>query len=66
MFICYNMCSLDRLFRGADAQFLLSIPHGAFHFFIIDMTKQGLSLYVPKKLDILTDFMSSMVSTIVS
>lgn len=26
----------ERLLRGVDAQFLLSLPHGAFHFFVID------------------------------
>lgn len=57
---------MDRLFRGADAQFLLSLPHGAFHFFVIDVVKQSLSSFMPKKLDIFTDFISSMVSTIVS
>lgn len=25
-----------RLMRGADAQFLLSLPHGAFQFFVVD------------------------------
>jgi hypothetical protein len=58
--------TIDRLFRGADAQFLLSLPHGAFHFFVIDVVKQSLSNFMPKKLDIFTDFVSSMVSTIVS
>lgn len=28
--------TLERLLRGVDAQFLLSLPHGAFHFFVID------------------------------
>ena len=28
--------TLRRLLRGVDAQFLLSLPHGAFHFFVID------------------------------
>ncbi len=26
----------SRLLKGIDAQFLLSLPHGAFHFFVID------------------------------
>jgi hypothetical protein len=34
--------SLQRLLRGVDAQFLLSLPHGAFHFFVIDQA----SMYV--------------------
>ena len=25
-----------RLLRGADAQFIMSLPHGAFYFFVID------------------------------
>ena len=33
----------ERLFRGVDAQFLLSIPHGAFYFFVIDQVVDVLS-----------------------
>ncbi len=28
--------SVKRLFQGIDAQFLMSLPHGALHFFVID------------------------------
>ena len=36
----------ERLLRGVDAQFLLSMPHGAFHFFVIDQVSSLLSLFI--------------------
>ena len=56
--------SLPRLMKGIDAQFILSLPHGAFHFFVIDQVKQRLNLFMPRKLDFLSDFVSSAISTI--
>ncbi len=31
----------SRLLKGIDAQFLLSLPHGAFHFFVIDQVSHN-------------------------
>eukprot|EP01031_Cornospumella_fuschlensis_P025059 gene25059-30267_t len=71
--------SLSRLLRGVDAQFVLSLPHGAFHFFVIDFVKQHLHHHLHHHLNYLhkkhllhlqhihaiTDFISCSVSTIV-
>eukprot|EP01038_Epipyxis_sp_PR26KG_P004292 gene4292-6087_t len=57
--------SVERLLRGVDAQFLLSLPHGAFHFFVIDQVKEQFAKFMPKKLDFISDFASSTVSTII-
>ncbi len=54
-----------RLLKGADAQFLLSLPHGAFHFMVIDQVKAYLSQIIPSKFDFLSDFSSSAISTII-
>ena len=55
--------TMQRLLRGADAQFLLSLPHGAFYFAVIEQVKQHISQYIPKKFDFLSDFTASTVST---
>mmetsp|Transcript_9481 Transcript_9481/g.8483 ORF Transcript_9481/g.8483 Transcript_9481/m.8483 type:complete len:427 (+) Transcript_9481:7-1287(+) len=57
--------TLDRLLRGADAQFLLSLPHGAFHFFVIEQVKSVITDFVPKNFNFLSDFIASSVSTVV-
>lgn len=31
--------TFGRLLRGIDAQFLMSVPHGAFHFYVIDRVR---------------------------
>lgn len=55
----------ERLLRGVDAQFLLALPHGAFYFFVIDQVKITLSRIVPPKFDIIADFTSSAISTVI-
>jgi solute carrier family 25 S-adenosylmethionine transporter 26 len=57
--------TLERLLRGADAQFLLSLPHGAFHFFVIDQVKIQLAKFLPSKLNFFADFTASAISTVV-
>lgn len=57
--------TLERLLQGVDAQFLLALPHGAFYFFVIDQVKLSLSRVVPPKFDILADFTSSAISTVI-
>jgi solute carrier family 25 S-adenosylmethionine transporter 26 len=57
--------TIGRLFRGIDAQFLLAIPHGAFHFFVIDQVKQTLRRYLNPRWQFLSDFSSSAVSTVI-
>ena len=58
--------SWERLLRGADAQFLLSLPHGAFYFFVIDRAKAALApLFLPlPQLAFLQDFAASTISTV--
>jgi hypothetical protein len=56
---------MARLLQGADAQFILSLPHGAFHFFVIDQVKIQLSKFMPASLDFLGDFASSALSTVI-
>lgn len=55
----------ERLLRGADAQFIMSLPHGAFYFYVIDVVKQKVLNFLPSRLDFLADFTSSTISTIV-
>ena len=55
----------ERLLRGADAQFLMSLPHGAFYFFIVELAKSNLESLLPKRLQFFADFASSTFSTIV-
>lgn len=55
----------ERLLRGVDAQFLLSLPHGAFYFFVIDQVKVHLSKMIPSQFNFVSDFASSTVSTII-
>jgi solute carrier family 25 S-adenosylmethionine transporter 26 len=45
--------SPERLFRGADAQFVMSLPHGAFYFSVIDLAKKQVSKFLPEKLGFL-------------
>ena len=54
----------ERLIRGADAQFLLSLPHGAFYFFVIDRVKSHLSTVLSTKFSFVQDFAASTISTI--
>lgn len=55
----------ERLLRGADAQFFMSLPHGAFYFFVIDQVKTKVSKAMPKAYENLSDFTASAISTIV-
>jgi hypothetical protein len=55
----------ERLLRGADAQFILSLPHGAFYFFVIDAVKKHISKFLPAKVGFLGDFTSSTISTVI-
>lgn len=55
----------ERLLRGADAQFLMSLPHGAIYFYVIEGVKDQFSKFWPKKLCFLSDFMCSTISTII-
>ncbi len=55
----------ERLLRGADAQFLLSLPHGAFYFFVIDQVKRRVTKLMPKAYENLSDFTASAISTVV-
>ena len=55
----------ERLFRGADAQFVLSLPHGAFYFCVIDVVKKKMANFMPENLNFLGDFTASTISTIV-
>mmetsp|Transcript_10186 Transcript_10186/g.17037 ORF Transcript_10186/g.17037 Transcript_10186/m.17037 type:complete len:416 (+) Transcript_10186:254-1501(+) len=57
--------TFGRLLAGVDAQFLLSLPHGAFHFFVIDQVKAKLARHVPASFDFLADFSSSAISTVI-
>lgn len=68
--------TIDRLFRGADAQFIMSLPHGAFQFFVIENVRSILTPIVNKYksgndnrrlqfVDALSDFSASAVSTVV-
>lgn len=54
----------ERLLRGVDAQFLMSLPHGAFYFFVIDQVKIKLSRVMSSKFDFLQDFAASTISTV--
>merc|ERR1711991_659408 len=55
----------QRLLRGADAQFIMSLPHGAFYFFVIDQVKSKVNQHMPSSLQYLSDFTASAISTIV-
>lgn len=55
----------ERLLRGADAQFLMSLPHGAFYFCVIDVVKKKLGHLLPSRLTFLGDFSASTISTII-
>lgn len=57
--------TFERLLRGVDAQFLLSLPHGAFHFFVIDRVKAQLTRWLPQRLDAMADFSASAISTVI-
>ena len=54
----------ERLLRGVDAQFIMSLPHGAFYFFVIDQVKTKLSGVISSKFDFLQDFAASTISTV--
>jgi hypothetical protein len=56
--------TLERLLRGVDAQFLLSLPHGAFYFFVIDQVKTTMSRFLDTKFSFVQDFAASTISTI--
>lgn len=55
----------ERLLRGADAQFILSLPHGAFYFFVIDAVKKYATQYLPQQMMFIGDFTCSTISTII-
>lgn len=57
--------TLERLLRGADAQFIMSLPHGALYFMVIEQAKQQISRVIPPQLDFLADFTSSSISTVI-
>lgn len=57
--------TLGRLLRGADAQFLMSLPHGAFYFWVTELVKAKVESLVPDRLQFLADFFSSTISTVV-
>ena len=48
----------ERLLRGADAQFLLSLPHGAFYFAVMDIVTVLLGKAIPFRYNFLSDFVS--------
>ena len=54
----------ERLLRGVDAQFIMSLPHGAFYFFVIDQVKTKLSCHMSSKFNFLQDFAASTISTV--
>ena len=54
----------ERLLRGVDAQFIMSIPHGACYFFVIDQVKNRLSGMLSSKYSFVQDFLASTISTI--
>ena len=54
----------ERLLRGVDAQFIMSIPHGACYFFVIDQVKTKLSGMISSKYSFLQDFAASTISTV--
>ena len=60
-----NQLTPERLLRGADAQFFMSLPHGAFYFFVIDQVKTKVSKVIPKAYENLSDFAASAISTVV-
>jgi solute carrier family 25 S-adenosylmethionine transporter 26 len=55
----------ERLLRGADAQLLLALPHGAFYFCVVEIVKTKIEGLIPKSLQFLGDFASSTISTVV-
>jgi solute carrier family 25 S-adenosylmethionine transporter 26 len=55
----------DTIWRGADAQLVLSLPHGAFYFAVIDEVKKRITSYLPQRLQFLGDFASSTISTVI-
>jgi solute carrier family 25 S-adenosylmethionine transporter 26 len=55
----------QRLLRGADAQFLMSLPHGALYFYVIEEVKDFFSKFWPKNLNFFSDFMCSSISTLI-
>lgn len=57
--------SPSRLLRGADAQFIMSLPHGAFYFYVIDAVKRHISPFLPQHMYFVGDFLSSTISTII-
>ena len=57
--------TLERLLRGADAQFVMSLPHGAFYFWVTELVKARVESLVPSRLQFLADFFSSTISTVV-
>lgn len=57
--------SPSRLLRGADAQFIMSLPHGAFYFYVIDAVKKHISPFLPQQMYFVGDFVSSTISTII-
>lgn len=54
----------ERLLRGVDAQFIMSIPHGACYFFVIDQVKTRLSGVLSSKYSFIQDFLASTISTV--
>jgi hypothetical protein len=57
--------TIERLLRGADAQFIMSLPHGAFYFYVIDQVKRILGPMMSPKLHFIADFASSTISTLI-
>ncbi len=54
---------LSRLLKGVDAQFVLSLPHGALYFCVLDAVKKNVLRFLPRRMDFLGDFTASTLST---
>jgi len=60
-----KVITLPRLLRGADAQFLFSIPTGAFQFWVMETLKDHVSKFLPTKLAFVGDLTVSSLSTVI-
>ena len=64
-YVSFWFVSIYDSFSGADAQFVMSLPHGALYFYIIEGVQDLFSKNIPKKFSFLHDFVCSSVSTMV-
>eukprot|EP01036_Dinobryon_divergens_P023722 gene23722-32104_t len=60
-----KVITLKRLLRGMDAQFMFSVPSGAFQFWVMEALKEKIAKFIPKKLTFLGDLTVSTVSTVI-